>query len=412
MSHSSVFTFCAAIGIISCQLHVTLTASTTDPIEDVHTDDYFYNNQTDTVLVPEENPAMATYRIIMAGMSLQDYKVSVWMGKLPRVIIYAIGLVGNFLSGLVMFQKKNMTISCYFYMGILAMLDSVPILVSWAHWVMDHTMGIVPSPKSHVMYCQAIFAVLGGCILSGTYVILAMTFDRYVAVNWPLKALTWCSVKRAKITTLIIFVSCCLWRLPYIFWTDTIPPFSCAAFQGDQSLLERTYYWANSTVTCYLPFTTLLVLNLLIVKRLNNRQKYFDDDSTKSSGTSMETKFTNDSVSGQAGSDDTTVSGVNSKKGGATSQAASQRSLTLMLLLVSFTFLMFQSPLYIFYIVYMFKDYLSSAEAFATFNLAIAIVYNVYQINHGINFYLYCLGGSKFRRDLRRSVRRLFRCRK
>ena len=79
-----------------------------------------------------------------------------------------------------------------------------------------------------------------------------------------------------------------------------------------------------------------------------------------------------------------------------------EAQLTAMLLAVTFVLLTLTLPQYIRYVLAVFIDYTSSAHAYSAFMLFVHITNKLYFTNNGINFFLYCIGGSKFREDLRR----------
>ena len=329
---------------------------------------------------------MSPRDIILAGMLLPDYQLAQWMGKVPRGIIYVVGLMGNFLAGLVMFQEKNRDVSCYFYMGVLSIMDSIPILLGTTYWILSDLTNTVLTPFSHKIYCNITWPLIAGGILSGTYIILAMTFDRFLAVQFPLKAAVWCTVRRARISCAVIVAVCFIFRLPYFVWTDAIRPMSCVAFQGKQSRLEIVYYWVNTVLSSYVPFILLVTFNTMIIRTLRGRSKYFTEEKTKS----------NSSINASESDISTLSQNVNNlqirgeKKGKPSSSSSvskkSRKTTTFMLLLVSFSFLIFTAPLYMVYVVYMIKPYLESPETYAEFSLVINTAYNLVQLNHCFNF--------------------------
>ena len=73
-----------------------------------------------------------------------------------------------------------------------------------------------------------------------------------------------------------------------------------------------------------------------------------------------------------------------------------------MLLLVTFVLLTLTLPQYVRYVMAVFINYTTSPEAYSNFMLLVQITNKLYFTNNGINFFLYCIGGSKFREDLRR----------
>ena len=74
--------------------------------------------------------------------------------------------------------------------------------------------------------------------------------------------------------------------------------------------------------------------------------------------------------------------------------------LTAMLLLVSISLLILTIPIYGRYITYTFLDPEKDAKTFAVFVFAYNLTNKLLLTNTSINFVLYCLSGSKFRRDL------------
>ena len=79
---------------------------------------------------------------------------------------------------------------------------------------------------------------------------------------------------------------------------------------------------------------------------------------------------------------------------------AKDAQLTAMLLLVSFMLAVLALPQYIRYTAYMVVDFTTSPQAFATFHLLYHITNKLYFTNNAVNFFLYCLGGCRFRRDV------------
>jgi len=77
--------------------------------------------------------------------------------------------------------------------------------------------------------------------------------------------------------------------------------------------------------------------------------------------------------------------------------------LVIMLLLVSFAVLFLTSPHYVHYIirVHVLDYYFEYPNKLATFMLTYNIVNKLYFTNNAINFFLYCISGTKFRQELK-----------
>ena len=211
-----------------------------------------------------------------AAEKLSKYKAAIMIETISAPAITVVGLVGNTLSCLVMFQKENRHVSCYFYMGMLAVTDSTYLIVSCIYWILKEVVDLSKLPFIHLWICKITWPIGAISAMSGTYIILAMTSDRLIAVKWPLKSLTWCTLKRARITTAALIIFCLIVKLPYGWISKPAP--TCVAFQVERTTLIQTYYWANSALGSYAPFFILLILNLLIIHTMQKRGKYFQKD--------------------------------------------------------------------------------------------------------------------------------------
>ena len=86
------------------------------------------------------------------------------------------------------------------------------------------------------------------------------------------------------------------------------------------------------------------------------------------------------------------------------------RQLIFMLLLVTFVLLTLTSPLYLRLVVYLATDKLESPKRFAGYYGFVQISNKMVFFNSAINFYLYCLSGTKFRNDTLKIIRSTFCC--
>ena len=89
-----------------------------------------------------------------------------------------------------------------------------------------------------------------------------------------------------------------------------------------------------------------------------------------------------------------------------------QRQLTIMLLGVTTVFLVLTSPQYIRYIIFSFLNITRDEQTFAFATLFYHLTNKLFYTNSAVNFYLYCIAGSKFRTDVRLLWKRHFKKRK
>ena len=161
---------------------------------------------------------------ILLGRELPLYRIGYAMETYYTPIICVVGLVGNFLSAAVMFQPDNRGVSCHFYMGFLAISDSVVLWCSVVILLIKDYINFPLSLVAHQRYCSIIWGLTSCAAMIGTFIIQTMTLDRLVAVMWPLKAITWCTMQRTRRTCVSILLFCIAFKLPYIWISVPIHP--------------------------------------------------------------------------------------------------------------------------------------------------------------------------------------------
>ena len=86
-----------------------------------------------------------------------------------------------------------------------------------------------------------------------------------------------------------------------------------------------------------------------------------------------------------------------------------QRQLTVMLLVVTTAFLLLTSPQYIRYIIFSFLNITKDEQTFAFATLFYHLTNKLFYTNSAVNFFLYCIAGSKFRSDVKLLWKRYFK---
>ena len=201
-----------------------------------------------------------------------------------------------------------------------------------------------------------------------TYQVLAMTFDKYVAIKWPHRSAMYSTPRRSKVVILTIIICVAMYNLPHFFIT-TVVAGGCYGYSV-KSILTKIYSWFTIVINAVIPFASLIHMNYVIVKSVRNSRKMFRSD--------VGTK------------------GIDARQ---KSMKSAETQLTTMLLLVT-TFLILLLPTYVrfIYTSFMIPDTpskLAMSLFFITFS------YKLFVTNSGINFFLYCVSGQKFRNDLK-----------
>ena len=175
-----------------------------------------------------------------------------------------------------------------------------------------------------------------------------------------------CTPRRARWTGLIVTVVSLFISLPNFFELAlTADGKTCSGFSGTQ-LISILYTWFMTSVSCFIPFSMLLVMNSIIINAVRERDTY------------MKTK---------------SMENIDNK-------VIQSRQLTAMLLVVTFTFLIVTLPTYIRLIYYDFNSYTDTPTTYAVYVFIAHSTQKLFTTNNAINFYLYCMTGAKFRHDL------------
>ena len=202
-----------------------------------------------------------------------------------------------------------------------------------------------------------------------------MTFERFYSIIRPHKAASFNTVKRAKITIAFIVIFSVLYNLPHLF---------ISAFDGEgcipygnvvEKLNNLVYYWLTVTVVFVLPFVLLLTMNSIIINALRKR----------STGPLKSTSKSDDQVD---------------KEGGTSKTKNAEMQIFVILLLVTFAFLILTTPGYMMLLYVMLVDQTKTPKTFAGYYLFYNIGQTTYYTNNAINFFLYVISGQKFRTDL------------
>ena len=238
---------------------------------------------------------------------------------------------------------------------------------------MEHDVYVPPGPK---WYCRVANLFNFTSFLCSTLLILSMTFDRLYSILMPHKAASFNTVKRAKITVVIITTISILYNLPHLYLTSYVG-WECIPYgNAKEYSFGEIYYWLSIVVQFALPFICLLTMNSVIIHKIRNRFVLIKRPLRDSSNS--------DSSQGE------------------NSQAKhSEMQVFVILLLVTFAFLILATPGYLFFLFVRVIDFFKTPKLLAGYFLFYHVAHKMYISNHAINFFLYVISGKKFRSDLR-----------
>ena len=198
-----------------------------------------------------------------------------------------------------------------------------------------------------------------------------MTIDKFITIKLPHKAASYSTPKRAKWITVIIFVCVITYNLPDLFFTQLIGK-DCISYAVG-GVYAKIYSWLTLIVNGIIPLTLLIFMNITIVHEVRKSHKQFGSHNSVNNIKDQMRQRVRNSIDNQ---------------------------LTIMLLLVTTLFVLLMVPTYVrfLYFTYVSRD---TPEKYATARLFYYLSSRLYFTNSGINFFLYCISGKKFREDLK-----------
>lgn len=104
------------------------------------------------------------------------------------------GSIGNVISVLVFFRTRLRKLSSSFYLAALCISDTGFLMVNFLLWLSLLEIHIY----NEDIYCQLFTFLSSFCSALSVWFVVAFTIERFIAVMYPLKRQTMCTVKRAK----------------------------------------------------------------------------------------------------------------------------------------------------------------------------------------------------------------------
>lgn len=334
-------------------------------------------------------------------------------------VIVPIGLLGNILNIIVLFQPSMRT-STNVYLLVLSLADTVFLVFHLALSILDcRKRGLHHSAYYFNPYGRFMSNYSGNV---GVWVTVVFTVERYIAVCHPMQGKVWCTVSRAEIASLSVVILALINTIPTLFEFEVVntvlgPRCSYAQFASSFSY-EIGYSWWYVTVFTFIPFICLTIFNCVLIRALfvaaRKRQQMalvtttiskHNDVSAKSKKDSQHT-VVQDSISVTQMSDrsstasNVTPCSVKVKPRQTRRSTREQNKVTIMLITIVMIFLLCQLP---WTALYLYKTYLSSNNITGS-STAVKIAGNICNlltlVNASVNFYLYSCFSKRFRHTL------------
>ena len=276
-------------------------------------------------------------------------------------ILLLIGTSGNILSFVVFSQPVLKHSPTAFYFRVLAVADTLALNVGlWPDWMWD-AFGIRIYPITDVS-CRIQVYLRYTLPHYAVWVLVIMTIERMASVRWPhhghifTRRRLWISV----FTTMMVLV---VINIP-VFWIATenygdTSMHPCKA--ANYVLAYQIWPWVDLSIYSFLPFVIMVSCSTVIIKTVYQRRKTL---LRRGCGNGYKESKVN--------------------------------TMTATLLTVTSVFLLLTAPFAIYAIT--LQEFHGKVNV--DYHLFYFFARTLRYVNHAVNFFLYCLSGKHFRREL------------
>ena len=327
--------------------------------------------------------------------SLPAYRASVQLKRFYLPFVIVAGTFGNVVVVVIHCrlppnQKSSMSV----YFTALAISDTTTLWMGWFYLL--ETFGLTLTVEYHVQrdnhdvvmdaLCRIRVWISYAFSQISAWFLVTMTIHRAVSTVWPHG--TTKLLKRCSAGKIVVFsVAFCTLSNAHILYGHSL----VAANKGQTTLCFFTYVsekygqffnsvwvWVDMVVAVFLPFACLLVTNTVLIRKVGQSLREARDSLAEGRSDPF------------------------------ASRDKKLSSMTITLIATSVAFLLLTSPIVVYMIWYgtLASDALNDVRLRATNDLASNASLVLWYTNLGINFYLYCLTGARYRAEFVR----LFGC--
>ena len=311
---------------------------------------------------------------MFAGLNDSHMRAIFALDHVILPIICACGILGIILT-IIVLSHKNMSTSTNCYLMALAIADLIFLVLLIPRLAENQFEPFSQAYNTYVIYTVYSIDIGFMFLLASIWLTVMLAVERYIAVCRPFLATKLCTVARARIFIVIIFVLAVLIRIVY-FWQYTVTfyehqnatwhfldrlPFADHGFWHVYAVL------VDVLLASVIPFIVLLVTNVLLIRAVRKSTRYLQSNQLT----------------------------------GAKSTSGAQREelqITVMLISVIVVFFLCQSP----YIIYVAINSVRPQNT-ATFAVFKSVAMLLLTLKSAVNFILYCWFSERFRVTLKRT---------
>ena len=291
------------------------------------------------------------------------YKIVTFLYTYVYVIIITAGVICNIFCMIILSRPTIRQTSVSLYLLVLAVTDSLVLILDFLN---NFFHGVLSNPIIGInkITCNLYMFFFNVAFTYSSWLVVAITFERTLAVSIPMKAIIIMSRKKAKIISCVILLMVAgFLSFNLAAWDSTESDRNCNWAKGWESFHQNTNMWLMGFSYSYTPSIIILICNTLIVYKLS-----------KASKTRKEMK--QNQVQEGSKSDTTKI--------------------TITVFLVSVAFLLLTAPMSAYYLFQFATG--ETIDQTPEMALGEATMLMLGLANHGINFWIYIISSAQYRK--------------
>lgn len=333
--------------------------------------------------------------VVVTETDFIEYQVSVWLMVYLAPLIIVVGTVGNGVSVVVLRHVYFRDSPISFPLSALAVTDIAVLYTALLRqWLMAVGAGELRGRLGHVG-CQVHFMLSYYLQQLSSWTLVLVTVERTVCVALPLAAKAICTRRRVVLLWVSIAVTLCLLNV-HFFWTtaykrqrpreyENATELICAVDEAYHQFF-RAWNYVDMAVYCIVPFVIIFAGNVVIIACIVRAIK-FRRQQHYCSPTTLIPNPLHSAAAAAVHRDQMT-------------------SQTAMLVGVCVLFLFTTAPYAVYFVVTEDRFAHPTPHQLAQLRLANRVASLLCYVNNAVNFVMYCLVGTRFRR----TIVDLFRC--
>ena len=278
-------------------------------------------------------------------------------------LIVVTGTIGHILTVIVMNRRVFSQLSVSIYLQVLALSDLCLLWMTDPFFDWVHSVSGVSIPTYNGVVCRIQIWLQLSLPWISSWLIVAVSIERVIAVHWPHQAKVLCTRQRALCVSLgIVFMFCAV--NSHVITTVDIVTFDTVQYC---TWIDQFVHIILGTLAILLysvlPILLIVTCNILLIRNLNRHKRSTSMDSLSSQSSMMRNQRNNNVVR--------------------------------MLIVNSFAFIVLTLPI----------NVLVTVNLSSNINIPLPVLLTANTMaltNHACNFVLYTLSGSIFREELQR----------